>query len=106
VKAPWIKAARVRRVEELRGRKGHLLVGALGLVLAIVVYPADIEDHDDAKALLQNVKARLPRLHLIWPDGVYRGQWIASVKETRDWLFLTVRWPAAAKGRSPARVSF
>lgn len=55
------------------GRKRHLLVDTLGLILAVCVHSAGIQDRDGAKSVL--VKAwRFGWLRKIWADGGYAGQ--------------------------------
>jgi hypothetical protein len=55
--------------KKVNGRKRHLLVDTLGLLLAVVVLPANVQDRDGAKVLLAKVRGGLPRLQLIWADG-------------------------------------
>jgi len=51
------------------GRTRHLVVDALGLLLAIVVHAADVQDRDGAKLVLAELRGAFPRLSLIWADG-------------------------------------
>ena len=53
----------------MKGRKRHLVVDTLGLVLAVVVHAANVQDRDGAKLVLQKLVGRFPRLTLIWADG-------------------------------------
>src|SRR6266511_1853591 len=56
------------------GRKRHLLVDTLGLLLAVHVSPADTSDRDGAVELLRRLDRRhLPRLRHGWADGGDRG---------------------------------
>lgn len=63
------------------GRKRHLLVDTLGLILAVAVHSAGIQDRDGAKTLLS--KAFLfRRLRKIWADGGYSGaleNWVVEL---------------------------
>ena len=43
--------------KKVKGRKRHLLVDTLGLILAVAVLPADVQDRDGAKAVLGSLKA-------------------------------------------------
>lgn len=52
----------------------------MGLVLVAVVHPANIQDRDGAKLVLERLKNQFSRLRLIWADGAYAGQLI-------DWLW-------------------
>ena len=75
----------------MNGRKRHLLVDTIGLVLKVVVHPANIQDRDGAKTLLEAVKGLLPRLMLIWADGGYAGQLIDWVKDVCGWVLEIVK---------------
>jgi len=55
----------------IKGRKRHLVVDPLGLVLAVVVHAANIQDRDGAKLVLERLKHQFSRLRLIWADGAY-----------------------------------
>ncbi len=64
-----------------KGRKRHILVDSLGLLL-VVVHAASIQDRDGAELVLTNVPGRLTRLAHIWADGAYAGELIQWVKTT------------------------
>ena len=53
----------------MTGRKRHLLVDTLGLVLAVVVHAADAQDRDGARLVLQTIRKRFAHLRVIWPMG-------------------------------------
>src|SRR3972149_2900845 len=57
--------------KKIKGRKRHILVDTLGLLLFVMVLTADIQDRDGAKLLFEKVKALFPRLQWIWADGGY-----------------------------------
>lgn len=59
--------------KKVNGRKRHIVVDVLGLVLAAVVHSADIQDRDGAKRLLYLSRERYPTLLLVWADGAYCG---------------------------------
>jgi len=66
--------------KKVNGRKRHILVDTLGLLIAVVVLPANIQDRDGGLILLEKIQNIFSRLKLIWADGAYRGEFIASVK--------------------------
>lgn len=72
--------------KKVKGIKRHLLVDTLGLILALKVLTADIQDCNGARQLLTDVKGRFPRLQKIWADGGYRGTLVDWVKETCGWI--------------------
>jgi putative transposase len=54
----------------------------MGLVIAVVVHAANIQDRDGAKLVLERLKGKFSRLLLIWADGGYAGALIEWVKST------------------------
>lgn len=50
-----------------------MLVDTLGLLLKVVVHPANIQDREGAKLLLAGTKQMFPRLSLLWVDQGYDG---------------------------------
>jgi putative transposase len=84
--------------KKVNGRKRHLLVDTLGLLLVVVVHAADIQDRDGAKLVLAKVRGLLPRLQLIWADGGYAGQLLAWVRQHYGWIVQTVLRPVGVKG--------
>ena len=66
--------------KKVKGRKRHLLVDTLGLILVAVVHSAAIQDREGAKLVIQ--KARwFGRLRVIFADAAYSGQLVAWVRE-------------------------
>ena len=53
----------------------------MGLILAVVVHSAGIQDRDGAKAVFERIKNDLPRLQLVWADGGYAGKLVEWVKK-------------------------
>jgi putative transposase len=68
--------------KKVKGRKRHLLVDPLGLLLIVVVHAASIQDRDGAKCVLEHVPECFTRLARIWADGAYAGQLVDWVKTT------------------------
>jgi putative transposase len=62
--------------KKINGRKRHLLVDTLGLLLVVVVHAANIQDRDGAQLLFEKAKGCFPRLQRIWADGGYAGKLI------------------------------
>lgn len=60
--------------KKINGRKRHILVDTLGLLLKVVVHPASAQDRDGGRMLLETVVGHMPRLQRIWADGAYAGQ--------------------------------
>jgi putative transposase len=64
--------------KQVKGRKRHLLVDTLGLLLSVYVTPANTSDQEGARRLLIGLKPLHPRLELIWADRAYRREPLAS----------------------------
>ena len=76
------------------GRKRHLVVDTLGLVMAIVVHAANVQDRDGAKLVLSKLAGRYPRLQLIWADAGYAGQLVDWAYTFGGWLLEIARRPS------------
>ena len=75
----------------MTGRKRHLVVDTLGLLLAVVVHAADIQDRDGAKLVLTKLKERFRRLKLIWADAGYAGQLVEWAQAFGGWVLSIVK---------------
>jgi putative transposase len=67
--------------KQVNGRKRHILVDTLGLLLAVVVTAASVPDVHGARRLLAHLPGACKKLRRIWVDGAYRGQlldWVAE----------------------------
>jgi putative transposase len=84
--------------KKVKGRKRHILTDTLGLLLMVVVHIASIQDREDAKSVLEKVKAKFSRLQLIWADGGYAGKLIDWVKEKCGWVLEIVKRNDDVKG--------
>ena len=86
--------------KNVTGRKRHILVDVMGLLLVVLVHKADIQERAGAKLLLQRAVTKgFARLCLIWADGGYKGieftQWVWNLA---GWLFEVVKRPEGSKG--------
>lgn len=84
--------------KKVKGRKRHILVDTMGLILLVVVHVASLQDRDGAKLVLTKAKEKCSRLKLIWADGGYAGKLIEWVKETCLWLLEIVKRNDDVKG--------
>jgi putative transposase len=86
--------------KRIKGRKRHLLVDTLGLLLSVVVHRADIDERKGAGFLLNRLckhKKLFPRLSVIFADGGYSGEFEAFVRKTFGWLLQIIRKPLGIK---------
>jgi putative transposase len=88
--------------KKVNGRKRHLGVDTLGLILALVVHPADVQDYDGAVLVLKllgQLKGRFRRLKVLFADSAYgRNDLPEAVRAAFGWLLQTVLRPADVKG--------
>ena len=75
-----------------------MVVDTLGLLLAVAVHEADIQDRDGAKMVLARMKGRFARRLLIWADGGYAGKLIDWVKDFGAWTLEIVKRNDDLKG--------
>ena len=77
--------------KRIKGRKRHLLVDTLGLVLGVAVTPASTPEREGAQAVLERPLKWFARLRRLWVDGGYTGEAFAEwVKDRRPKLEVEV----------------
>ena len=69
--------------KKIGGRKRHILVDTLGMLLGVCVTSASVQDRDGAVNLLSSLYLLFSRLQIIWADGGYAGALVAWVKGLR-----------------------
>ena len=65
----------------------------MGLLLAVVVHPANIQDRDGAKLVIDKLIGRFPRMRLVWADARYAGKLIEWVWALTGWALEIVKRP-------------
>ena len=70
--------------KRIKGRKRHLLVDTLGLVLGVALTPASLPERDGAQMVLGRVLNWFTWLRILWVDGGYTGeafaQWVKGLR--------------------------
>lgn len=74
------------------------MVDTLGLVMAVVVHAASIQDRDGAKLVLRKLVGRFSRLSLIWADGGYAGKLIDWAANFGRWVLQIIERSKDVKG--------
>lgn len=67
----------------------------------MVVHPADVQDRDGAKLVLERLRHRFSRLRLIWADGGYAGrlvEWVRGLRRRGRLRLEIVKRSDAARG--------
>ena len=65
----------------VKGRKRHILVDTLGLLLSVVVTAASVSENAGAKLVCKRLRGGAKKLRLIWVDGGYKAGLFAWVTE-------------------------
>jgi putative transposase len=86
--------------KKITGRKRHIVVDTMGLLLAVVVTAASVDDAAGGEQVLGLVESdAFPRLRVIWADGKYHSHNLyAWIEENADYRLQIVSRPAEAKG--------
>jgi putative transposase len=88
--------------KKITGRKRHLVVDTLGLLLAVVVTAASVDDAAAAPRVLHQLDAKsYPRLKTVWADSKYHNHALNAWKARRKnlpWTLEVVKRPKDAKG--------
>jgi putative transposase len=78
-----------------------VLVDVMGLVLAVGISSADVQDRDGAPPVLQEASANFPTLEKVWVDSAYSGQLVTQVKEGTGIELDVVKRPDISRGFIP-----
>jgi putative transposase len=88
--------------KKIKGRKRHLMVDTLGLVMMVVVTAANISDQRGARLLFARLAAlpqRIARLILIGVDGTYEGvEFMQWTMDTYRGILETIKRSDSTKG--------
>ena len=79
--------------KKVKGRKRHILVDTLGLLMNVDVHPADVQDRDGAPLVLDRRTRRLfPFVERVFADAGYQGpKAAAAVAKTGAWTLEIVK---------------
>ena len=85
--------------KKITGRKRHLAVDTLGLVLAVIVHSADCQDQDGSWLVFENLHDNFRRIKVIFGDGAYgRGGLPDMARRTFGWIVQTILRPVGING--------
>jgi len=93
--------------KKIKGRKRHILVDTMGLLLAVVVTAANLDDGTYACLVLQKLKMeQYPRLKKIFADNKYNNKtlqrWMADIKAPYQ-IEISMK-PDGEKGFKPVKI--
>lgn len=84
--------------KKIDGRKRHLLVDTMGLLIAVIVTAASVSDPEGARLLLSTLGGTAKKLRLVWVDGAYRGSLLTWVADRFRFRLAPILRPFGAKG--------
>jgi putative transposase len=67
--------------KKIKGIKRHIIVDTLGLILAVVIQSASVQDRDGAVSVINKLMENWRRVIKIFADGGYGGKLIGKVKD-------------------------
>ena len=76
------------------------MVDVLGLILAVAVTGANVQDRDGGQLVLSGLKDRFARMARVWADGAYAGQLVEWAEKTDEFVLDIVRKPKGQIGFS------
>jgi putative transposase len=86
--------------KKINGRKRHVLVDTLGLLLLLVVHAANIQDYDGARQVLPKAQTKSSRLQKVIADGMYTKNGLV------DWVKQQFRFMLEIVTRDKAQTGF
>jgi transposase len=90
--SPQVKAMIGSSAQD-KGRKRHIAVDVIGLLLTVLVTAASVQDRDAARPLLWNLRKAFPAIRLAWADGIYAGKLVTWAKTALKLTVQIVRRP-------------
>lgn len=80
--------------KKTNGRKRHIVVDTLGLLVVVLVTAASVQDRDGGRLVLAKARMAMPSIALVWADGGYAGQLLAFVLRHLHMALEIVKKPA------------
>jgi putative transposase len=84
--------------KQVKGRKRHLLVDTLGLIMLVFVTSASLQDRDGGADICDAAQQRFPNLKKIWADSAYRGELVDYVAHWCRFVLEIVTKPKGQRG--------
>lgn len=87
--------------KKVKGRKRHILVDILGMIVVVLVTAASVQDRDALGTVLREAKAEAPRLRKALVDSIYNGPQIPAAERATGVAVEVVTRAADIKGFVP-----
>lgn len=80
--------------KKVKGRKRHIVVDTLGLLLAVTVTAASVQDRDGAADVVAQACRKAPSIQRLYTDGAYGGQCASTIEQIHGIRVEVVRRPS------------
>ena len=84
--------------KKINGRKRHIVVDTIGLLLVVMVSAASVQDRDGGRTILKALNGALASVRHIFADGGYQGRLVAIAKSAWGIVVEVVRKPCDQRG--------
>jgi transposase len=84
--------------KKIKGRKRHLITDTLGLVVAVLVTAASVQDRDAAIGVMDQAITKAPGIRMLYADSGYEGRRAHEMRARYGIEVEIVRHPASRKG--------
>ncbi len=79
--------------KKTNGRKRHIVVDTTGLLVAVLVTAASMQDRDGGRLVLAKARMAMPSIARVWADGGYAGQLVDFARQRLQVTLQIVRKP-------------
>src|SRR5713101_1683518 len=85
--------------KKVKGRKRHIVTDTCGLLVGAEVHPADVQDRDGARLVIETIHQLFPWLRHLFAESVYHGPNLReALVKFGDWTIEIVKRAADAAG--------
>ncbi|MCA1678524.1 MAG: IS5 family transposase, partial [Actinobacteria bacterium] len=84
--------------KKINGRKRHIVVDTIGLLLVVMVTAASVQDRDGGRSILKALHRALGSVRHIFADGGYQGRLVAIAKSAWKITVEVVKKPRDQRG--------
>ena len=84
--------------KQVKGRKRHIVVDTLGLLLLVMVTSASTQDRDGGVQLCDEIQHQFAQIKKLWADSSYRGELVEYVQLWCRFVLEIVKRPANQRG--------
>ena len=89
--------------KKINGRKRHVVVDTKGMIVAVMVTPANVTDRDAAREVLLRLCLQHPEIAQVWAGQGYSGELVTWAKDTLGLMLRISKNPRPDRLQGPAR---